>query len=292
MLIGATTENPYFEVNAPLLSRSTLFRLEPLDDDDLRALAAARARSRGRDGRRRRASSTWSTWSTATAAPCSPRSRLRSPSAARVAPRDARARRGGARRPGAALRARRPLRRDLARSSSRSAGSDPDAGLYWLARMLTAGEDARFIARRLVILASEDIGMADPMALVVADAAAHAVEFVGLPEAAAQPGPGRRPSRHRAEAQPHRAGDLGGAATTWPSARRAGARAPARRLLPGGAEARPRGRLRLSARRSRRVRAQEYRPTEVADRRYYDPTDIGHEAEIAARQRARWGDTH
>ena len=62
-------------------------------------------------------------------------------------------------------------------------GSDVDAGLYWLARMLDAGEDARFIARRLVILASEDVGMADPISLVVADAAARAVEFVGLPEA-------------------------------------------------------------------------------------------------------------
>jgi putative ATPase len=62
-------------------------------------------------------------------------------------------------------------------------GSDPDAALHWLARMLEAGEDARFIARRIVILASEDVGMADPMALVVADAAARAVEFVGLPEA-------------------------------------------------------------------------------------------------------------
>jgi putative ATPase len=62
-------------------------------------------------------------------------------------------------------------------------GSDVDAGLYWLARMLAAGEDARFIARRLVILASEDVGMADPNGLLVADAAARAVEFVGLPEA-------------------------------------------------------------------------------------------------------------
>ena len=62
-------------------------------------------------------------------------------------------------------------------------GSDPDAGLYWLARMLEAGEDPRFIARRLVVLASEDVGMADPTGLVVADAAARAVEFVGLPEA-------------------------------------------------------------------------------------------------------------
>ena len=62
-------------------------------------------------------------------------------------------------------------------------GSDPDAALHWLARMLEAGEDARFIARRLVILASEDVGMADSQALVVADAAARAVDFVGLPEA-------------------------------------------------------------------------------------------------------------
>ncbi|MFH1597969.1 MAG: replication-associated recombination protein A [Patescibacteria group bacterium] len=62
-------------------------------------------------------------------------------------------------------------------------GSDPDAAVYWLARMITAGEDPRFIARRLVILASEDIGNADPMALVVANAAAQAVEYVGFPEA-------------------------------------------------------------------------------------------------------------
>jgi putative ATPase len=62
-------------------------------------------------------------------------------------------------------------------------GSDPDAGLYWMARLLEAGESARFVARRLVILASEDIGMADPLSLLVAEAAAQAVEHVGLPEA-------------------------------------------------------------------------------------------------------------
>src|SRR5262249_51152211 len=61
-------------------------------------------------------------------------------------------------------------------------GSDPDAAIYWLARMLEAGEDPRFIARRLVILASEDVGNADPQALVVAAATLQAVEFVGLPE--------------------------------------------------------------------------------------------------------------
>src|ERR671936_1497971 len=63
-------------------------------------------------------------------------------------------------------------------------GSDPDAALFWLARMLEAGEDARYIARRMVVHASEDIGQADPRALLIATAAAHAVEYVGLPEAA------------------------------------------------------------------------------------------------------------
>ena len=62
-------------------------------------------------------------------------------------------------------------------------GSDPDAALFWLARMLEAGEDARFIARRMIVHASEDIGLADPRALLIAAAAAHAVEHVGLPEA-------------------------------------------------------------------------------------------------------------
>jgi putative ATPase len=62
-------------------------------------------------------------------------------------------------------------------------GSDPDATLFWLARMLEAGEDARYIARRMVVHASEDIGLADPRALMVATSAAHAVEYVGLPEA-------------------------------------------------------------------------------------------------------------
>src|SRR5205823_482970 len=63
-------------------------------------------------------------------------------------------------------------------------GSDPDAALFWLARMIEAGEDARYIARRMVVHASEDIGMADPRALLIATAAANAVEYVGLPEAA------------------------------------------------------------------------------------------------------------
>ena len=183
VLIGATTENPFFEVNAPLMSRSTLFRLEPLgpeavrcllerglaaeevaaDDDALDLLvdrsagdgrhaltslevAAALAVGRGDD---------------------------------RVSMDDAEAALGTK-----ALRYGRDEHFDVISAFIKSIrGSDVDAGLYWLARMLDAGEDARFIARRLVILASEDVGMADPISLVVADAAARAVEFVGLPEA-------------------------------------------------------------------------------------------------------------
>ena len=80
-------------------------------------------------------------------------------------------------------------------------GSDPDASLLYLAAMLEGGEDARFIARRMVVLASEDIGNADPQALVVAVAAAHAVEHVGLPEAALEPRAGGRVPRARAEVE-------------------------------------------------------------------------------------------
>ena len=179
-LIGATTENPFFEVNAPLRSRSTLFRLEPLDrvaiealihrgleaeamtaSDEAIALLAERA---GGDGRQ---------VLTALEVACA----LSHP-----APVDldhVEAALGTS-----ALRYGRDDHYDVVSAFIKSMrGSDPDAAVYWLARMLEAGEDARFIARRLVIFASEDVGMADPQSLLVAVAAAHAVEHVGLPEA-------------------------------------------------------------------------------------------------------------
>jgi putative ATPase len=184
-LIGATTENPYFEVNAPLLSRSTLFRLEPLTGDELRVvldrgLAEERAtaddealvhladRAQG-DAR--------AVLTALEVAAAIARARGEDPPCVTLADAEA------------ALQSRalgygRDDHYDVISAFIKSIrGSDADAGLYWLARMLEAGEDARFIARRLVILASEDVGMADPMGLVVADAAARAVEFVGLPEA-------------------------------------------------------------------------------------------------------------
>ncbi|HVN51006.1 MAG TPA: replication-associated recombination protein A [Acidimicrobiales bacterium] len=184
VLIGATTENPYFEVNPPLLSRSTLFRLEPLPAEavetllrrglDLEgatatdeALAHLVDRAAG-DGRHALTS-----LEVAVAL-----ARDRAPDAGVELP-DAEAALGTK-----ALRYGRDDHYDVISAFIKSIrGSDPDAGLYWLARMLESGEDARFIARRLVILASEDIGRADSTSLLVADAAARAVEFVGLPEA-------------------------------------------------------------------------------------------------------------
>ncbi|MCC5953073.1 MAG: replication-associated recombination protein A [Acidimicrobiia bacterium] len=183
VLVGATTENPHFEVNPPLLSRSTLFRLEPITEPALRRLLeraleverasatpeavellAARA---GGDGRRALGSLEVA-MALASARP--------DPT---VVADDVDQALGTA-----SVRYGSDDHYDVVSAFIKSIrGSDVDAALHWLARMLEAGEDPRFIARRLVILASEDVGMADSMSLVVADAAARAVEFVGLPEA-------------------------------------------------------------------------------------------------------------
>ena len=181
-LIGATTENPYFELNAPLRSRSTLFRLEPLvvsdvkellqrgvvaesvtaDDDALEALA----QRSGGDARQAL---------TALEVACA----LAQENKKHVTIAQVDAALGVS-----ALRYGRDDHYDVVSAFIKSIrGSNPQAGLFWLARMLESGDDARFIARRLVILASEDIDMADPNALVVAVAAASALEHVGLPEA-------------------------------------------------------------------------------------------------------------
>jgi putative ATPase len=180
-LVGATTENPYFEVNAPLLSRSTLFRLEPLSPDALHTLVARALEHESAtadddaveflinlvDGDARAALT-----SLEVAIALSGDAR-HVDMATMESARSARA-----------LRYEEDDHYDVVSAFIKSIrGSDPDAALYWLARMLAAGEDARFIARRLVILASEDVGLADSLGLVVADAAARAVEFVGLPEA-------------------------------------------------------------------------------------------------------------
>ena len=193
VLVGATTENPFFSLTGPLLSRSTLFRLEPLDDDALERARAPRARRRRARPRRRSRPRSTTTRSQHLVDKSEGDARHlltvlevahaldgRRPTARTITLDDAEA--------ALALRSVRygdDEHYDIISAFIKSIrGSDPDAGLYWLARMLEAGEDARFIARRLVILASEDIGLADPQALLVADAAARAVEYVGLPEVA------------------------------------------------------------------------------------------------------------
>ena len=183
-LIGATTENPYFEVNAALLSRCQVYELEPLSESELATIV------------RRGADELGATVDDALVALIA----LRAGGDARTAlsilelawqTAGSRGEQLAERHVDDAAR-KRPLvydragdrHYDFASAFIKSMrGSDPDAAVYYLAAMLEGGEDARFIARRMVILASEDIGNADPNALVVAVAAANAVEHVGLPEA-------------------------------------------------------------------------------------------------------------
>jgi putative ATPase len=191
ILIGATTENPFFEVNSPLISRATIFRTEPLApseivevlrraiDDPMRGLRditvdedALEAIGDRVGGDARLALTTLDVAATITQG--------RSANVVDVATIEE------------ALQ-RRIIRYDrtgdrhydiLSAFIKSMRGSDPDAALYWLHTMLEAGEDPRLIARRMVIFASEDVGVADPHALGVAIDAFQALEFVGLPEAA------------------------------------------------------------------------------------------------------------
>jgi putative ATPase len=183
-LIGATTENPYFEVNSALLSRTQIYELEPLSDDEL-AIVVRRgsaeletdptdeivgliARRAGGDARNALNILELATYTAR--AEGGPITEAHVEDAARKRPLvyD----KGG------------DAHYDFISAFIKSLrGSDPDASLYYLAAMLEGGEDARYIARRMIVLASEDIGNADPRALQVAVAAAHAVEHVGLPEA-------------------------------------------------------------------------------------------------------------
>jgi putative ATPase len=190
VLVAATTENPFFSLTGPLLSRSTLFRLEPLEPDDLAHLLRLALTDEERGlGEDHLAIDDDALAHLVDRAEGDARHALTSLEVAAALVVEAGRRQIGLADTEAAL-AMRALRYgddehyDVLSAFIKSIrGSDVDAGLYWLARMLAAGEDARLIARRLVILASEDVGMADPQGLLVADAAARAVEVVGLPEA-------------------------------------------------------------------------------------------------------------
>jgi putative ATPase len=184
VLIGATTENPYFEVNSALLSRAQIYELEPLADEDLTVVLRRGASELGAEisddllasiagragGDARAALNTLElAWQTAEAEGVALEERHVEDAARR---RQVVYDKGG------------DAHYDFVSAFIKAIrGSDPDAALYYLASMLEGGEDPRYIARRLIVHASEDIGLADSQALVVAVAAAHAVEHVGLPEA-------------------------------------------------------------------------------------------------------------
>lgn len=200
-LIGATTENPLFAVNSALISRSTLFRLEPLSEDEitsvLRRAIADRERGYGRlpieadeaalrvwavksEGDARRALSALEV------AVESMQRKKKDPITGEGSPAplviDERLAEESIQQKIAAYGD--DGHYDAASAMIKSIrGSDPDAAVYWVARMLEAGEDPRFIARRLAILASEDVGNADPRAIMIAQAAWDLVERIGMPEA-------------------------------------------------------------------------------------------------------------
>jgi putative ATPase len=183
-LIGATTENPYFEVNSALLSRCQIYELLPLDEGDLALIV------------RRGAKAIETEVSPEVVELIAHRAGGDARNALNIlelAAQTARAEGGSVAVEHVEDASRkRPLVYDkggdahydfISAFIKSMRGSDPDASVYYLAAMLEAGEDARFIARRMIVLASEDIGNADPRALLVAVAAAQAVEHVGLPEA-------------------------------------------------------------------------------------------------------------
>jgi putative ATPase len=194
ILIGATTENPYFSINSPLISRSTVFRFEPLDKHDtLRLLKTALTdveRGLGKynieaepkaleylaglcDGDARKA---------LTALEIGVLSQTAKDPAAK-AKFDLEVAKESIQQKAIAYDSG-DTHYDLASALQKSMrGSDPDATVYWLARMIAGGEDTRFIARRIAVCAAEDVGNADPMATVLAAAAVQISEFVGLPEA-------------------------------------------------------------------------------------------------------------
>jgi putative ATPase len=286
--IGATTENPSFSVVGPLLSRSLLLTLGPLSDDDMAAvIGRALAEDRGLGGRvtladrvagqlillsggdARRAL----TYLEAAALGLPDGSVIDVAGLERAVDR-------------AAVRYDRAgdQHYDVISAFIKSIrGSDADAALHYLARMIEAGEDPRFIARRLIVHASEDVGMADPSALQVAVAAAHAVEFVGLPEArlalaqavihlSLAPKSNSVLRAIGAAAQDVQAGLAG----PVPAHLRDASYRGAARLGHGGGYVYPHDA-------AEGVVPQAYAPDKVAGRRYYEPSGHGAEARYAER---------
>jgi putative ATPase len=284
-LIGATTENPYFSLNSPLLSRCILLRLEPLAGDDLRALIRRALADRDRGlGDLGVTIEDDALEHLVDIAGGDARIALMGLEAAALA---------------ASATGDAAITRDLAADAVQHKavvydrqgdahydvisafiksirGSDPDAALFWLARMLEAGEDARFIARRMIVHASEDVGMADPRALLVAVAAAQAVEHVGLPEARLNLAEAaiylaRAPKSNSVYTALNSATEDAIGADPVPPHLRDSSYPGAKRLGHGGGYEYPHDY-------PGHVVEQEYRPVRFQGTRYYEPSDQGEEA--------------
>ena len=291
-LIGATTENPSFEVNAALRSRSTLFRLNMLDEDALRTLVDRGLEAEGVEADDdaiqllidRSAGDGRQALTALGVAAAVAKSVVENPQPSPVS--DHRTQVGVGHIEAAlgtkAIRYGVDDHYDVISAFIKSIrGSDVDGGLYWLYRMLDAGESPRFIARRLVILASEDVGMADPMSLVIANAAAQALEFVGLPEA----------EFNLTQAVVHLAtAPKSNSITTARAAAKSAAQSPGTGEVPmhlrdahySGAAGLGHGKgYRYPHNDPAGWVDQQYRPPEVADQVYYTPSDHGAEP-------ARW----
>jgi putative ATPase len=292
ILVGATTENPYFEVNGALLSRTRLYVLEPLSQDDVHGLIErALTDPRGLGGKyelapdalnliAKRSSGDARTALTAleTAAHSAEAQGVTAIDLARA--EDAMQQRavlydkGGDKHYNYASAFIKSMR-----------GSDPDAALYYMAAMLEGGEDPKFIARRMVIFASEDIGNADPHALPLAMAAAQALDYVGLPEARINLSQAATylalaPRSNRA----YLAGDAAAA-----HVRRNGLAAPPRAIqdsnVPGAEELGQGEGYDYPHDHPDQLSTQRLLPESV-DEQFYTPSDRGHEAEMAERLRA------
>ncbi|MFW6022862.1 MAG: replication-associated recombination protein A [Halanaerobiaceae bacterium] len=194
IMIGATTENPYFEVNSPLLSRSRIFKLNPLEEEDvIKILKRALSNHERGLGEYDVKISDEELEIIAKLSGGDARTALNALElAVLTTPPDKNGYIDIDNNVITESLQKKALKYDkdgdnhydtISAFIKSMRGSDPDASLLWLAKMLEAGEDPRFIARRIIVHAAEDVGLADPMALQVATAAAKAVEFVGLPEA-------------------------------------------------------------------------------------------------------------
>lgn len=287
VLVSATTENPSFSVISPLLSRSLVLTLRPLSDDDVRGLLErARTDARGLAGEVEVDDDALD--HLVRVAGGDARRALTSLEAAAGAADGGRVTLAAAEQAIDVASVRYDKEGDQHYDVTSAfiksmRGSDVDAALHYLARMLEAGEDPRFVARRIVIAASEDVGMADPSALQTAVAAAQAVQLIGMPEARIVLA---QAVVHLATAPKSNASYLGiGRATDDVRAGRMGT-VPAHLRDAHYAGARQLGHgqgYRYSHDEPHGVATQQYLPDPLVGARYYEPTDRGYERDIAPR---------